>query len=152
MTDCDIHDLELRSLLRVAEVAVLIDVFLWCLVWVVNGVKRQVQEEGPAGIVTLDQLDRLAGQQQGRVAGLDHRPSVAVPIQNAASVPPAMQCEGIDFTGIVAIVMVEPALQGQVFLLPLPEVPLADNPGGVADVAQHLGDGALVGQHAKACP
>ena len=90
-----------------------------------------------------DELCRLGGQQKGGVAFLDHRFSVSVPVENAV----AGVSKRVDEGAVVAVVMVESALQGQMVMLPFPEVPFAHHPGGVAGLAQGFGDGPLVAQH-----
>ena len=148
LADRIVHGLELPALLGVRRITVEIDVFLRRVVRVVYGVERQIQEKGATAVVPLDQPGRLVGQEKGRVAGLDHGTSIPVPVQNPAAIPAAMKRERIDFPRIVPIVMLESALQGKVLRLPLPQVPLPDDPGRIAGVAQGLGDRALVGQHA----
>ena len=73
-------------------------------------VERQVEEERIRAVVAPDQLDRFVGQQEGRVAGLDDGSPVAVPIQSTA----AKVREGLDLARVQPVVVVEPALQGQV--------------------------------------
>ena len=67
-----------------------------------------------------------------------------MPVQDWA---PHMR-EGIDRGGVVSVVVVKAPLQRQVWALPFAEMPLAHHPSAIACLAQGLGDGALIKEHA----
>ena len=141
-----LHHGALSALVRgVRQMVELPDVSLWRLVRIVRGVECDQEKERTAAIVTLDQLARLVGQEKGRVAGFDHWTPVPVQILDLVPVPPGAEVPVVvDEPVVEAVVMVESALQRQAVRPPVPQVPLADQPGRVAGVAQGLADRPLV--------
>lgn len=105
----------------------------------VRHVERDVEEQRRVERLRADHALGFARDQLGRVAGLDRRLAVAMPVEAAH----ALVRVGVDQTAVGAVVVVEPAGERQVAALALPEVPLAEHHGVVARVAQHLGDRAL---------
>ena len=138
------HSSWARCAARTPDVAVLFQILLRRLVWAVNGVERQVEEERFAAVVGFDEAGGLSGHQERRIAVLNNGAAIAVPVQDRA---PHVR-EGIDRGGVVAVVVVKAPLQRQVGALPFAEVPLAHHPSAIACLAQGLGDGALVEEHA----
>lgn len=67
-----------------------------------------------------------------------------MPVQHAA----AGVRVRIDERAVEAIVVIEAPRPRQVAGLPFAQVPFAHHPGSVARIAQHLGDGPLVAEHA----
>ena len=125
--------------------AELLRVGLRSLVRVMGSIERHQQKERVAAVVTRDQLARLLRQQLRRVAGLDHRTPVPVPVQDRVrSLPAAEVPVGVDELVVEAVMVLESALQRKALRAPVPQLPLADQPGRVACVPQGLGHRPLV--------
>ena len=102
----DIHGIEHPELSGVWQVTVPLNVLLRRAMGSVDGAERHVQEERTPAVVAINQLHRIVGQEKRRIAALDHRTTVPMPIQD--HVP--TECEGIDPRRIEAVVMVESPL------------------------------------------
>ena len=107
----------------------------------VHGIERHVEEEGPILFLFGDDSFRLGGDQIRGVAFFPEGHFVAVPIINSeASRSVVLDGVGvvIDSPGVVTILVHEAALQGQVLLQPLAQVPFPYQGGEIAGLSQGL--------------
>ena len=121
-------------------------VFRWRLQWPVNGVKRQVEEEG-FFLVTLDKRRRLAAEVIGQVAGIidplpvaPDRVMVIVLLEFEVIVRPVPQ---------ETIELVKAPAEGMIGFLQA-QVPLAKNAGHISRLLEVLGNRDLASRQPNA--
>ena len=119
----------------VAPIAVRVDPFLRRLDRHVHGGERHVAEPGP--LLRLHPLQRLRHDQIGHVAALLDQFAIAVPSMRILAFLVAVVV-GVDAAGQAAVGVVEPVPVRTVSRV-RSKVPLAEQPGGVAGVAQRRG-------------
>ncbi len=109
------------------------------LVGAVDGIERQVQEQGLRSVPLADPTAGFLGDQLRGVALVRAGFVVPVPVEDAV----ALVGEVIDRAEPVPVLVVEPAGRRPVFRLEFSQVPLAGDGGLVARLAQGLRERAL---------
>jgi len=105
----------------------------------VNAIKRNIEKEWLVLRLTGDDAAGLVAEEVRRVAFFLHGLTVAIPVEFAA---PQVR-EVIEHPEVMSVMMVKAAGQRQEFRFEFPEMPFADDFGGVARLLEGIRQGAF---------
>jgi hypothetical protein len=121
------------------EVVVALKVLVGDLKWAVNAVEGEVEEEGFALGVGLDEAAGFTGEEFGAVAFFFEGLVVVLPVVFAVALVGVV----VDGAEVMAMLLVESAGEGKIAGLILAKVPFADDGALIANAAKGLGEGAF---------
>ncbi len=115
------------------------------LVRAVNGIQRHVIEKRPVPAACGNQALELAGEKIRGITVLADGFPVAVPVVETLAGLPVIR----DQRAVETVMMIEAALERQLALIPVSEMPFANEGGVVSRLFEGFREGALIGQHAR---